>query len=147
MRYFICTAANRVYTAGGQPFNFEPVGPRGGSWLGILAVEEPAASVLAAADIAQIGEISEERYMDEKKKLTELTQTSRPSQVPSQRMGNPLIIPGVADRVGSLTPPTSAELEKKPDEQVDGRVLETTDQQPPVDPVLEEQKTNRKTKE
>lgn len=143
MRYFACTAANRTYSAGGQPFVFELVGPRGGSWLGILAVEEPAASTLAAADIPQIGEISEERYNDEKKKLTNGSGHFQASEHLSIQEPPSLVLAEVA---GSPTPPTSAEPAPKELEKIDGPVLETTEEVPPSDPILEDLKRPEKAK-
>ena len=69
VRYFLNTAAAKPVVAGGYTFEFELVGLRGGSWLGILAVDEPAASVLAAAHPSNTDEISLEIYNLQKKKV------------------------------------------------------------------------------
>lgn len=74
MRYFLTTNASRSFTTGGFTFsNFEPVGQRGGSWLGVLEVaDEAASSALAAAiqggAVSGIDEINAERYDILKKK-------------------------------------------------------------------------------
>ena len=52
MRYFLTINASHPYIAGGLTFSFEPVQNRGGSWLGVLSVDdESAASALAAAGL------------------------------------------------------------------------------------------------
>ena len=64
-RYFKSLGAGRPITLGGRSFTFEPVEPMGGSWAGVLAVdEESAATILAGAGL----EISEARYNELKKK-------------------------------------------------------------------------------
>lgn len=94
-RYFITTNASLTYAAGGINFPFEPVAQRGGSWLGVLAVdEESAANILLEAGFPQVAEIGEERYQIEKKKL-EPRQTSSPDS-PTR----PNRVPGVAGVAG-----------------------------------------------
>ena len=71
MRYFLTINASHPYIAGGLTFSFEPVQNRGGSWLGVLSVDdESAASALAAAGLYGVAEIEEERFLSLKKKLT-----------------------------------------------------------------------------
>ena len=44
-RYFLTTNVSRSFTASGFSFSdFEPVGQRGGSWFGVLAVADEAAA-------------------------------------------------------------------------------------------------------
>lgn len=68
MRYFLNTSAAKPVVAEGQTFTFELVGLRGGSWLGILAIEEPGASILAAARAPNTDEIPLAAYEVQKKK-------------------------------------------------------------------------------
>lgn len=84
VRYFLNTAAAKPVVAGGYTFEFELVGLRGGSWLGILAVDEPAASVLAAAHPSNTDEISLEIYNLQKKK-------SSATLPPSPRLPRPMV--------------------------------------------------------
>lgn len=68
-RYFITTNASRPYSAGGIGFTFEPVAQRGGSWLGVLALDTPSdATILLSAGFSQVEEIDEARYNSLKKK-------------------------------------------------------------------------------
>lgn len=70
MRYFSTRNASRPYKAGGLSFEFEPTELLGGSlWLGVLAVDEPAASILANAGFAQVKELSLSEYEEAKKKI------------------------------------------------------------------------------
>jgi len=101
----------------------------------VLAVEEPAASDLAASGIPQIDEISEERYNSEKKKVAQDTANSTLSTPPRQ-MGNPLIPDRVAERAGSLTPTSSVDVEVEG--VLSSETLETTDVLPPPEPILDE---------
>lgn len=68
MRYFKTSNASRQYRAGGSLFSFEPVDQIGGSWLGVLALEESDASILAAANLPQVEAITEADYDALKKK-------------------------------------------------------------------------------
>lgn len=85
MRYFKTTNATRPYKAGGLSFEFEPVELIGGSsWLGILSVGEPAASVLAGVGFPQVTELTETEYDSVKKKIQEQEQQLRkPASVTS----------------------------------------------------------------
>lgn len=94
MRYFLTTDAARVWTYGGFTFEFEPVRLQGGTWLGILAVDDPAASILAAAHPDGTDEISEEYYNSQKKKGTADQGPAWPrARTPNQAVA-------VANRVG-----------------------------------------------
>ena len=69
-RYFITTNASRPFVAGGITFTFEPVAQRGGSWLGVLALDTPSdATILLSAGFSQVDEIDETRFNSLKKKL------------------------------------------------------------------------------
>lgn len=94
-RYFLTTNASLTYNAGGVGFPFEPVCQRGGTWLGVLAVEEDsAANILLAAGFPQVAEISGERFNLEKKKVAPRATGSLAS--PTRQSS----IPGVAGRAG-----------------------------------------------
>lgn len=94
-RFFVTTNASRTYAAGGINFPFEPVSQRGGSWLGVLALDnETEASILLSAGFPQVAEITEERYQLEKKKL-EPRQNSSPV-LPTK----PVPVAGVAGVAG-----------------------------------------------
>ena len=93
MRYFLTVNASHPYIAGGLTFSFEPVQNRGGSWLGVLAVEEDsAASTLASANIVNVAEISFERYDSLKKKV-------RMAGLPSGQSASPQPRPRRTDQV------------------------------------------------
>lgn len=68
MRYFRTSNASRQWKAGGLTFTFETTDQVGGQWFGVLAVEEPAASILKAAGYPQVTEIDEAEYSAQKKK-------------------------------------------------------------------------------
>jgi hypothetical protein len=135
MRYFITTNASRSYSTGGFTFSdFEPVGQRGGSWLGVLAVaDEAAASALAsgvaAGQVPGVDEITFERFDLLKKKGTGNSTSSTVSQRnPSQRppaSANPAVnhtartdpnstgmITAVTLLTGEATPPHESLLEQ-----------------------------------
>lgn len=66
-RYFQSAVTGRPFEAGGRSFIFEPVEPMGGSWLGVLAVDdESAASILSTSEGAW--EITQEKFDALKKK-------------------------------------------------------------------------------
>lgn len=143
MRYFITTVADRPVRVGGREFHFEPVALRGGSWLGVLAVEEDsAANTLASGENPSVGEISKEKYDDEKKKLASSTATSTGFPTP-QPISQPAL--SVAGPAGLSTSPISAPG-SGPGQPVtaqhgDGPLttavtLLTTNQQPPMDPMF-----------
>lgn len=131
MRYFLNTSAGRPIVAGGETFEFELVGLRGGSWLGILALDEPRASILAAARPTNTDEISEELYEAQKKKHSAVAPSSRASPTPTS--SEPALT--VADRVGSLTPPP---VSKDPNSTagITAVSLMTTPNVPPAEPLL-----------
>lgn len=111
MRYFLSIDARLIAKAGAFAFEpFEPVGQRGGSWFGVLAVaDEAAASALAEAisrgENPGIDEISEEAYQREKKKLTGHSSSSADFQ--PQRNQTPGAHVAPAEHPGSLPPTTN----------------------------------------
>ncbi len=128
MRFFLNTSAAKPITAGGMTFEFELVGLRGGSWLGILAVaDDAAASILAATDNSE--EIPEANYEELKKKSPTAPTTSNspraqpqppsPSFAVAEPVGRPTASPIVSPST-TLTPIT----------------LLTTKQEPPVEQLL-----------
>ena len=136
MRYFLNTSAARPIVAGGITFTFEPVGLRGGSWLGILAVaDNAAASILAESHSPNVEEIPFATYDGIKKKLT--LGGSRISALPI--LPNPVHNPAlaVAARAGlpiaqaTANPPTQNSTEM-----ITPVTLLTTRNQPPVEPLL-----------
>lgn len=128
MRYFLNTSAARPISAGGMTFEFELVGLRGGSWLGILAVaDDAAASVLANTDNSE--EIPEAKY-DELKKKSPAAPTTNNSHRAQQQQPNPSF--AVADPVGRPTAPPTA----SPTECLTPVTLLTTRAEPPVEQLL-----------
>ena len=135
MRYFVNTSAGQPIVAGGFTFDFELVGLRGGSWFGILAVEDDsAASALLDAGLTSVGEISFDRYDSEKKKAPQANPSLTSSHLPSQP---PPPLPGmaVAERVGSLTPPPQVSDTSRV---IESQTLESTDAAPPEEDLLKE---------
>lgn len=108
-RYFLTVDAARPYSVGGQAFEFEPVALRGGSWLGVLAVDEPAASILAANPPGGVDEV-DQAYFDGLKKKLSANKPETPAW-PTPQPPNPELT--VADRAGAPTdriivnPPTT----------------------------------------
>lgn len=92
MRYFKTTNASRRYTAGRLAFTFEPVSNIGGSWLGVLAVEDnSAASTIAAAALPQVQEISQEIFEDLKKKPQSNPHFLASREVPPSSRQHPVV--------------------------------------------------------
>lgn len=143
-RYFQSHVTGRAlvvsHPSGDRSFIFEPIEPMGGSWLGVLAVDdESAASVLATSEAAW--EIGQEKF-DALKKKRETPGTAQgfaPSPTPRPP---PLAMEGSANPAGR---PSSSSGEVA---QGDGTAnagtklppsvtLLTTNKQPPREPVLE----------
>lgn len=78
-RYFTTRNASRPFKAGGLAFEFEPYEQTGGgSWLGVLAVEDDAAASILAGRFPEIViEIDEDAYEAIKKKIQEARQHLR----------------------------------------------------------------------
>lgn len=134
MRYLINTSAGRPLVASGMTFDFELVGHRGGSWFGILAVEDSAASALLALGLPTIGEITEESYNSQKKKSPQAGQPSRHSAQPWQTTKPPQGV-AVAERVGSLIAPLPA---SKPGSVIESATLKSAEIHPPEEELLKE---------
>jgi hypothetical protein len=142
MRYFLTVNASRPYIAGGLTFTFEPVQNRGGSWLGILSVDdESAASTLSSASLYGVEEITSERYDSLKKKLMGMPDALKGSPRPQR-----VRIPGAAAEAVRLVEPSGRtpgvgnpliEARPKAAPVVESVSLQTTTAAPPVEPLLE----------
>lgn len=131
MRYFLNTSTLKPITVGGYSFEFEPVGLRGGSWLGVLAVADPAAaSALASICGGTIDEISEQKYQQEKKKESALNNS------PDNLLNPPVPEPqlAIADHVARPIAPTVTKQNST--EMITPITLLTTNRQPPEEPLL-----------
>jgi hypothetical protein len=128
MRYFLTTNASLPVNTTGGSFIFEPVGQRGGSWFGVLAVaDEAAASSLVGA--LTVDEITEEHFNRVKKKTPH---SNYSTEFQSNRA--PAHEPVAAERADDPTP-TSTEPVLPSLGNVD---LQTTTDEPPVEPLLAE---------
>jgi hypothetical protein len=128
MRYFITTNALRPLVAAGRSFEFEPVSLRGGTWLGILAVDDELAAGILASGASGVDEISTERFDGLKKKPTSISPNYRvlPTPPPDQRGV------AVAEPAARRIAPTTAEP-AKPQASI---TLQTTTAQPPFEALL-----------
>lgn len=136
MRYFTSLVTGRPLNVGGRSFIFEPVEPMGGSWLGVLTVDdESAASILAAATEAA-SEITEAEYDRLKKKRQ--AQGTQPDLTPS-RTPQPPPLPLVAGASHAERPTNSigADPASAAAETVASISLLTTSKQPPPEPLLD----------
>lgn len=134
MRYFLSTSAALPVNVGGFAFEFEPVALRGGSWLGVLAVEDDsAASALASSGLSAVGEIDMAKYDGLKKKMTgaQSVQGEQPSRREVQTF------PQLAD---PAAPPTS----QRSDSVGSVSELKTTSLTPPREFLLEEPSLKKK---
>lgn len=143
-RYFISTNASLPFAAGGISFTFEPVAQRGGSWLGVLALDTPSdADILISAGFSQVGEIDEARY-DSLKKKQGATQTSSPVSPTRQK---PVGL-AVARAVGQSSGPGvgAVDIAKDPNSTANFSAvsLMSGDVTPPHEPLLEQQTPARK---
>lgn len=131
-RYFQSLGAGRPINLGGRTFIFEPVEPMGGSWAGVLAVdEESAANILASAGL----EIDEARYLELKKKVAGRAQDSTPSRRPPNLPPQPIVVSAsrAEDRIASTSEAATPAPDAKATEDFE---LATTSAQPPVEAVL-----------
>lgn len=134
MRYFVNTSAAKPVTAGGHTFTFELVGLRGGSWLGILAVDEPAASILAGKISNTISEVAFAQYESLKKNLS-ANQGNSPawprqtSTNPSHAIAEPAALP-TSLRGGSKP------VDHNSTANITAVSLLTTANHPPAEPLL-----------
>lgn len=131
MRYFICTNAGRPVIAGGQTFTFEPVSNWGGSWLGVLAVEDDSsANILSQSGNGQVEEITKDYYDIQKKKQSVVSSNSTVS--PTRP---PFAMSAHAARPAA--PPTGQTEGFNSTEMITPVTLLTTRAQPPREPLLE----------
>lgn len=143
-RYFITTNASQPYNAGGIGFTFDPVAQRGGSWLGVLALDTPSdANILLEAKFPQVAEIEESRY-DSLKKKQGVNPTSSPV-LPTRQKPVGLV---VANRAGQSSAPGAGavDLSKDPNSTANFSAvsLMSADVTPPHEPLLEQQTQARK---
>lgn len=141
MRYFLTINASHPYVAGGLTFSFEPVQNRGGSWLGVLAVEEDsAASTLAAAKLFGVEEIGDERFISLKKKLMGLPDSLNGSPKPQRVRIPAAAVEGVrVVEPSGRTPGVGNPLIQRPAAApvIEAVTLQSTSAQPPVEPLIE----------
>jgi hypothetical protein len=130
-RYFKSSTVSRAVSSSAGAFIFEPSIPMGGGWLGVLAVAEPTASVLAADLPQSVWEISEEEFNGIKKKAPGTLTDWQPSP-PRRQNQEALVVAAPADRLTNPTRPESARVIP-----LDSVTLATTRKQPPVEPLLE----------
>lgn len=140
MRYFLNTSAAKPAVVDGHTFEFELLAVRGGTWLGVLALDEPGASIFGSGRWPNTDEISEESYNLQKKKGT----ANQPNSPGWPKPSNTEPALAIADRVGS---PTSHAASNGPDGNasptnpngISGLTavsLLTTRNSPPVEPLL-----------
>jgi hypothetical protein len=150
MRYFLTTVADRPVRAGGRTFQFDPVALRGGSWVGVLALdEESGASILSGSAHPSVSEISQTAYEAEKKKVSNSVASSAEPQRPLAPT-HTLVPAALADRAGVVpTGPHSPAVSGGPGMAVTANhenygqthsavSLLTTKSNPPADPLLAE---------
>lgn len=135
MRYFLNSSANQPFAAGGHSFSFELVGLRGGSWLGILAVDEPAASILAGNLTATVSEITPERYESLKKKSSANQGTSPAWPRPTYRDPS-LTVAERAGRLPTLGASSPSVIDHNSTANITAVSLLTTRNLPPTEPLL-----------
>jgi hypothetical protein len=105
MRYFESSNANREYKVGGFSYRFDPADNIGGAWSGVLAIENEEAATVLANNLTlfpQIKEITEEEYLEVKKKGQPRSSYSNPLV----RLEEPLL---------PSSPAAAAEAEATPD--------------------------------
>lgn len=134
-RYFQSPVVNRPLLVGGQSFIFEPCEPMGGSWLGVLALDEPGASILgdyAAGGTPTCWEITQEQYDNAKKKTGTTVADSKgfPRRLPSP----PPVPAAVAAAAAATSSPSAGDDGVRDHPSV---ALQYTDQEPPVEPLLQ----------
>lgn len=132
LRYFQSLGAGRPINLGGRPFIFEPVEPMGGSWIGVLALDdESGANILASAGL----EITQERYDSLKKKRMgqSTAQDSGPSRTPPKLPPQPIVVAAARaeDRIVSSSEASPVPVPQKT------VTLKTTSVKPPQEPILE----------
>ncbi len=142
-RYFITTNASRTYASGGIDFPFEPVAQRGGSWLGVLALDTPSdATILLSAGFPQVEEIDEARY-DSLKKKPGANQTNSPVLPGRQKPVGLAVAPVVGQ--SSVPGAGGVDLSKDPNSTAGMSMvsLSSAPISPPHEPLLEQSTTRR----
>lgn len=104
----------------------------GGGWLGVLAVDEPTASKLAADLPPSVWEITEEEFSGVKKKAPETLTDWRRSPPKPQNKEALVVVAPAEPRIEATKPDVIAA-----DATVNGVVLSTTRATPPPEPLLE----------
>lgn len=130
MRYFLTINASRPVTTPGGTFEFEPVGQRGGSWFGVLAVDDSAASTLAG--VFGVDEITQERFEELKKKTQHSSVSTEMEPNRLQRQPDP------ATPVQSPGNPLPTSENPQTDSSLAGIILRISDEVPPVEPLMQE---------
>jgi hypothetical protein len=130
-RYFKSSTVSRAVTSSAGSFIFEPSIPMGGGWLGVLAVDEPTASNLAADLPPSVWEISEDDYLGVKKKVPVMETGWQRSPQKLPKTEAPIVVVAAESRT-EVTKPEKAESALPPSVE-----LKTTRQKPPAEPLLE----------
>jgi hypothetical protein len=149
-RYFQSMVTGRPLTVGGRSFIFEPVEPLGGSWLGVLAVDDESAASILAADGSAVWEITAEQFESLKKKQTGretpqgfgLSQTPRLPPQPLQAAAAPAGHRADFNSDGAVRAvPESVRTTAAPVASIE---LKTTDQRPPDEALFDSPAPKRK---
>lgn len=136
MRYFLNSSANRPVVVGGHSFSFELVGLRGGSWLGILAVEDDsAASILAASLPSTMDEIDAEHY-ERLKKKSSANQGTSPAWPRPTYQDRSLTVAERAGRPPILGASSPSVIDHNSTANITAVSLLTTRNLPPTEPLL-----------
>lgn len=142
-RYFLSTNASRNYISGGRSFEFEPIALRGGSWFGVLALDEESdANILLSAGFPQVDEIDFATYDAQKKKVETREPSTFQNSLPRP---NPVGL-AVAPVVGQSSAPGGApDLSKDPNStsHLSAVSLMSGSVTPPHEPLLEQPATRR----
>ena len=134
MRYFLKTSVTQPLTLAGFTFEFEPVAIRGGSWFGVLAVEDDSAANALAEYGMDVGEITQARYESEKKKTIQASLS-----VPEEQLKQ-LIEPALPP----LAEPATSHTNRISDDVASLGELTTTDQSPPREPLIDDPPPKRR---
>lgn len=137
LRYFTSLVTGRPLEVGGRSFIFEPVTPRGGGWLGVLAVEDESAASILASFPDRVSEISEEQYDVFKKKRSGQATTPVSAQSPTPQPKPQPLVPSVvlaAPRTNSISTEVPAAVSESVETSVS---LKVTDKEPPPEPLLD----------
>lgn len=142
-RYFITTNAALNYSAGGLNFPFEPVAQRGGSWLGVLALDTPSdADILLSAAFPQVAEISQE-YYDIQKKKPGVNPSSSPVLPTNQKPVGLVVAQVVGQSSGHGGSPVDLAKDPNSTANISSVSLLSGAVTPPHEPLLEQQPSRR----